>query len=77
MPVHQSDSESDEDYVPLQDNEGRNECSKALLLYIHLIPLFPDSDSDSEQSDKEDAVIDVQKVTTDPETTKRRVILIN
>jgi len=60
MPVclenNQSDSESDEDYVPPHD----------------------DQDSDSEHSDKEDAVIDVneQGVTTDPETKKRRVVFI-
>jgi len=52
--VHQLDSESDEDYVPPQD----------------------DQDSDSEQSDKEDAVVDVgeQGATTDTETKKRRVV---
>lgn len=47
--AQKSDSESDEDYVPPQN----------------------DKDSDSEQSDKEDEVVDEQAVTADPETKKR------
>ena len=70
--VHQSDSENDEDYVPPQDDQGIWNSDSPYFGSTH----WCTPDSDSEQSDKEDAVIDVdeQGVTTDTETKKRRVV---
>lgn len=71
--IHQSDSESDEDYVPPQGGQGIWNSDHSFG-YTH----WCTSDSDSEHSDKEDAVVDVDKqgVTTDTETRKRRVVFI-
>ena len=68
---NKSDSESDEDYIPPQDDQGIWNP-----VYTFGCAHWCTPDSDSEHSDKEDAVIDVneQGVTTDTETKKRRVV---
>lgn len=73
--VHQSDSESDEDYVPPQDDKG------GTLSLKYLPPCSSHSpDSDFEQSDNEDnqnEAIDEQGVNVDAEAKKRRVVTFN
>ena len=78
--VHQSDSESDEDYVPPQDDKGGDSLSLKYLPPLLASCSSYSPDSDVEQSDNEDnqnEAIDEQGVNVDAEAKKRRVVTFN